>query len=144
MEILRLILRVTQDDVTHAISRWAGHSRVEDLAVRLCEDGVRVNGRYKAVIAIPFETRWELSATSGRLTARLAEFKAGGFGFGPMKSMLMMGIRKATQRTLGIVVEDESVHIDADTVLAYARVPLTTRLRSLRTEDSQLFIECGD
>src|SRR5262249_23943353 len=114
-----------------------------DLRFRLSADGISVSGVYPLLVGVSFETLWQPGVAGGKVTARLTRFRALGIPLMAFKKLLLGAIRDAAGGEGWLHVEDDSVVVDPDWLLAMEGLAVRTNLRSLRCEAGALLLEAG-
>jgi hypothetical protein len=144
MEIQALKLLVTEQEINDlAVKLLPQNQQVRDVRARLAPEGIYVTGVYQTLIGVPFETLWQLGARNGKVTARLANFKAAGFGAGMLRGTLMTAIGDAAKKEDSLQVEGETLVFDLDRLLAKKGFPARTNLTAVWCNFGNLFIESG-
>jgi len=145
MEIHALKLVVSEEGINTLLGAYVPEdASVENLRVRISPEGLHVLGDYPTVFGkVPFETHWDLRIVSGRVHARLLTLKVSGMPGNLFRTMVLDLIQDALEREAGIVLEDETLLIDVDTVARSKNLLLRCNLRDLRCEAGQLLLQAG-
>ncbi len=142
MEIQSLKLLITEQEINDIATKLlAQNQQTRDVRVRLAPEGAYITGVYQTLVAVSFETFWQLGVRSGKITARLANFKAGGFGAGMLKGVLMNAISDAAKKEDSLRVEEETLVFDLDRLLTKKGFPARTNLTTVRCNSGNLIIE---
>jgi hypothetical protein len=144
MEIHALKLLITEKDLNDLAARQIPRDEeIRKLRIRLAPEGVYVTGVYRMLISISFETFWELTANNGKVTARLAAFKALGIPVGLFKSMVMGAVRDAVTRYEAIEVDDDRIHVDVDRLLSRQGMAVRANLTAVQCRAGDLLLEAA-
>ena len=72
MEIQLLRFVATEADLNNLAAKlYSQKNNVRDIHINVVPQAIRVTGKYRAIIGIPFETLWDFSISDGRIAARL-------------------------------------------------------------------------
>ncbi len=142
MEIHALKLLLTD----HSINRLAAEalgadSKLRDVRVRFAVEGAYVQGVYQMLFGVPFETLWELSVRGGRIAARLASLKVARVPAGLARSMLLGSLAEAVRPDQGLHLEEDTLLLDLDRLLASKGLPARTNLTVIQCRAGSLVIE---
>jgi hypothetical protein len=119
MEIHALRLQLTECDLADLAQRaLRDQDQLSDVQIRITPEGVVVSGIFQLMLRVKFETLWSLNVQSGSLAVTLSELRAGGFGAGMLKGVLMGMVQSEIEREHGVSVEGETIRVDIDQVLA--------------------------
>jgi hypothetical protein len=142
MEIQALRLLITEQDLADLAGKHLILDEpIRDLKFRLTPQGVAVTGVYEMLMNVSFETLWEPGIQAGKLTVRLARFKALGIPLMLFRKMLLEMIRSATPHEDCVWVQNDVVFLDADRLLAREGVTLRTNLTAVSCRMGQLVLE---
>jgi hypothetical protein len=141
MQIESLRLVATETELNGLMTKLVPEmKKIRDLHLKLLGTGISISGTYQTIIGISFETLWEVFIHDGKIAARLKSFKTAGLGIGLPKGYLIEAIAAATKV---IAVQDETLLLDVDLLLAKKGLPLRTNLTGVRCSDGNLIIESG-
>jgi hypothetical protein len=144
MEIQALHLRIAERDLNDLLARHLpAQDQLQELRITLAADGMAVQGVYKTVLNVPFETRWLLSVRDTALAAQLDDLKVRGFGGGFLKTAILGVLALAARREEALRVEGEVLLLDVDRLLLKQGLSVRTNLRQIRCEPGALVIECA-
>jgi hypothetical protein len=144
MEIHALSLVLNEKDLDALAARHLPEDQpVEELRFRVTPEGLYVSGEYPLFLRVAFETLWELGVRDGDVTARLLRFKALGLPVPVFKSMLLKILGEGTGKHDWLELQDDTVRIRVDQLLAREGVPLRTNLTAVRCQGQDLVIEAG-
>jgi hypothetical protein len=144
MEIQALKLLVTEQDLNDVAARQLPlDEEVRNVRIRLGPEGMYVSGVYRMLVNVAFETLWALQITGGKLTARLADFKALGIPVMLFKSMVMTAVKDAITRNDAVRVDEDVVFVDVDRLLAREGLSVRTNLTGVHCRSGSLVLEAG-
>jgi hypothetical protein len=145
MEIQTLKLFLAEEEINNLLPRvLPADVPIEDFRIQLMPEGVVVRGEYPTMLLkVPFETLWEVSAVNGRLRATLASVKVAGLAAGMLRGVLLKMIRDVAAQEAGVQVQDESVTVDVERILAAQGVELRVHITAVRSSLHSLVIEAG-
>ena len=144
MEIQALKVIITADDVNALVKKhWPEDHPVEDVAIKLTPEGIVVKGVYPLFINVSFETHWALGVLAGKVSARLTNLRALGVPGNIFKSAILKLIGDAARREPWLEINDDTILVDVDTVLAKNGLPARTNLTRIACEDSRIIVEAG-
>jgi hypothetical protein len=145
MQVYALKLAVSEQDLNDLLRKYlpADHP-IEDLAVRVAEQGLTVSGIYPLFINVHFETLWRLGLEQGRVTARLAHFKAMGVPGNIFKSAIMKIVEDLASAEEWIEVAGDTLRIDVDRCLGQYAFPTRTHLKLLDCQTGAIYLEGGE
>jgi hypothetical protein len=142
MEIQSLKVRITEKDLNDWAGQWLPEDQpIEDLKLRLTPEGVTVAGTYPLFVSVSFETLWEPGVRDGKLTAKLARIKAMGLPMVVFRSVVTKGIADALKGEDWVRVEEETVVLDLDVLLAKQGINARTNLTAVRCGAEELLLE---
>ncbi len=142
MEIQALKLSITEQDLAALVPRiLALAEHVKDLEIHPVAGGIRITGAYQTLMAVSFDTLWEMSARGGTVTARLAEFKVSGFGGGWLKTAFLGILKDAAKKHDALQVQGETLTLDLERVLAKQGVHARLNLTALDCEQGRVTIQ---
>jgi hypothetical protein len=144
MEIQALRLLITEQDLNEVAARKLPlDEEVRKVRIRLGPEGMYVSGVYRMLVNVAFETLWALQITDGKLTARLADFKALGIPVMLFKSMVMTAVKDAITRNDAIQVDEDVVFVDVDRLLAREGMSVRTNLTRVHLGSGSLVLEAA-
>jgi hypothetical protein len=144
VEIQALTLVVTEQDLNDAAARHLPDDpEVRKVRLRVAPEGVYVSGVYQMVFGVPFETLWEPAASGGRVTARLAGFKALGIPVAMLKSLILNALRDTVAGVGAVQVDEDGVRVDVERLLADEGLSLRTNLKAVRCLEGRLIVEAA-
>jgi hypothetical protein len=145
MEIHALKLVVSEEGVNSLLAAYLPRdAAVENLSVRIMPEGVHVRGDYPTAFGkVPFETHWEMRIVAGRLDARLVGLKVSGVPGNMFRKMVLELIREVLESNPGVMLEQETLQIDVETVARSKKLLLRCNLRDVRCEAGLLLLEAG-
>ena len=144
MEIHALHVLVTESDLNEIVRKHAPNDLgVEDVRVQLTPEGVHVTGVYPFFINVKFETVWQPGVQAGKVTARLARFKAMGVPGNIFKSAIMKLVEDVARKEPWLTVAGDTVTADPDAACAKFAAPARTHLRSVVVQAGLLVVEAG-
>jgi hypothetical protein len=142
MEIQALKVVIPEDVLTHlALDTVPSEANVRDLRVRVTAQGAHILGTYHMFVSMPFETFWELAVQSGKILARLAGLKVGGFGAGVVKGVLLGAMADGARQVPGLQLDGETLILDLDRLLGSRGYPVRTNLTLIQCREGSLLIE---
>ena len=129
MEIHALKVRITEQDLAN-LSRRAlrDQDQLSDVQIRIADGGIVIAGNLRLIMRVAFETRWSITIKSGKLALTLSELRAGGVPAGMLKGVLMSMIQSEVESQAGMAVDDETIVVDPDRVLAGRGLLVRTNL----------------
>jgi hypothetical protein len=144
MEIVALRAHITEQDLNDLIRKHVRRIEpVEDLRVHLIPAGLVVEGVYPLFVSVKFEALWELNVLAGKLTARLADLRALGISATLFRPIVLKLVADAVRAKDWLQVDDDSVVIDVDRLLAEKGIPAQTNLRGVACGSGTLLLEAG-
>jgi len=145
MEIHALKLVLSEEGINALLDAYVPEdASVENLRVRITPEGLHVLGDYPTVFGkVPFETHWEMRIVAGKVHARLVGLKVSGVPGNLFRAMVLELIQDVLDREPGIVLEEETLLIDVESVARAKKVLLRCNLREVRCEAGRLFLEAG-
>lgn len=145
MEIHSLKVSLTEEEINALVVEFpARDSAVENLRVRLSNEGIVVLGEYPTMLMkMAFETLWQVSALGSVVVVRLASVKVSGLPAGMLRGVLLKTIRDMVAHEPGIRVENETIHIDLSRHTGAQRLRLRIHLSEVRCGPDGLVIEAG-
>ena len=139
MEIQLLRFVATEADLNNLAAKlYSQKNNVRDVHINVVPQAIRVTGKYRAVIGIPFESLWDFSISDGRIAARLRKLKVGALNLGLARGYVLDAIARAVGM---LKLRDRSLLFDPDALLREKGLRLRTNLSSVRCEDGHLIIE---
>ena len=142
MEILTFKLLVTEEDLNLAATRYIpDDEEVTRVRARIAPEGVYVTGIYHMMIKVPFETRWEVTAAQGVLSARLADFKAMGMPAMLFQGVLMKLVRETVEKENEVIIEKDTIRLSLERLLAKFGFRLRTHLNSVCCQQGLMTFE---
>jgi hypothetical protein len=144
MEIHRLIVSLTDKSLNDlAREHLVEEVAIEDLEIRILPEGVRVKGAYQMFVPVSFEAHWELGVDSGRVTARLTQFRTLGMPANVLKSLIMNVLADAARKEGWLSVQGDTVHADVDGLLRKQGLHARTNLTAIRCQTGVMVFEAG-
>lgn len=129
MEIHALRLQLSEHDLAELAQRaLRDQDQVSDVNIRVTPDGVVVSGTFRLMLRVTFETLWSLNVAAGALAVTLRDLRAGGFGAGMLKSVLMGMVQSEVENEPGVTIDGETILLDPDRVFAGRGVLLRSNL----------------
>ncbi len=142
VEIQALKLLITEKDLNEMVAQHLPEDpEIRKIRIQLAAEGVYVTGVYQMLFNVPFETLWELAILGGKLSARLAGFKALGLPVTMFKSMLMNVVSDAVGSIEAIEIADDSLQLDVERLLAGEGFSVRTNLTAVRCHAGHLVLE---
>jgi hypothetical protein len=124
-----------------AVDAMPPDAGMRDVRVRLAAEGVYVYGSYQMLVGVPFEMLWELSVRAGKIAAKLADVKVARLGAGLLKSTLLGQLAGMAAKIEGLSLQEDTLLVDLDRLLASKGYPARTNLRLVRCTEGSLLIE---
>jgi hypothetical protein len=145
MEIHALKLVLSEEGINALLDAYVPQdASVENLRVRITSEGLHILGDYPTVFGkVPFETQWEMRIVAGQVHARLVGLKVSGVPGNLFRAMVLELIQDVLDREPGIVLEEETLVIDVESVARSKKVLLRCNLRDVRCEAGRLLLEAG-
>jgi hypothetical protein len=145
MEIHALKLVLSEEGINALLDAYVPEdASVENLRVRITPEGLHILGDYPTVFGkVPFETHWEMRIVAGKVHARLVGLKVSGVPGNLFRAMVLELIQDVLDREPGIVLEEETLLIDVESVARSKKVLLRCNLRDVRCEAGRLLLEAG-
>jgi hypothetical protein len=145
MEIHALKLVLSEEGINALLDAYVPEdASVESLRVRITAEGLYILGDYPTVFGkVPFETHWEMRIVAGQVHARLVGLKVSDVPGNLFRAMVLQVIQDVLARERGIVLQEETLLIDVETVARSKNVLLRCNLREVRCEPGQLLLEAG-
>jgi hypothetical protein len=145
MEIFALKLAVSEEGVNTLLAEYLPeNATVENLRVHIAPEGVHLLGDYPTVFGkVPFETHWEILIVAGQVHARLVALKVSGVPGNMFRKMVLDLIQEVLDSEPGVVLDQETLCINVDTVARSKKVWLQCNLRDVRCEAGRLVLEAG-
>jgi hypothetical protein len=145
MEIHTLKLVVSEDGINALLDAFVPEdASVDNLRVRITPEGLHILGDYSTVFGkVPFDTLWDMRIVAGCIHARLAALKVSGVPGNLFRTTVLDLIQDLLDRNAGIVLEEETLLIDVETVARSKRLLLRCNLRDVRCEAGRLLLEAG-
>jgi hypothetical protein len=145
MEIHRLTLVVAENEINQLLADWLPKEvAVEKLQVRLTAEGILLSGEYPALmLKVPFETRWEPSASGGLVRLRLAAVSVVGIPANLLRGFLLKTLQEMTADEPCLRAWEDVVELDLEALLRAQKVTLKANLNAVRCGPEGLVIEAG-
>jgi hypothetical protein len=144
MEIHALKLSLSEQDLNDLLQKHVPKdSEIEDLRVKLSDDGIHVTGVYPFFISVRFETIWEVGVQSGQATVRLASFKAMGVPGNIFKSAIMKVVENVAKKEPWIRIEGDRIVVNLEAGCAKYATPARLNLKAVKIQAGQLLVEAG-
>jgi hypothetical protein len=143
MEIQSLKLFLTDADVvTLAQHALRDGDEIDELAVRLTPEGVRLSGQYPTgFFKVPFETLWQVRAAGPEIHVRLASVTVAGLPGGMLNGMLLKMARDALEGEAGVRVEDDVIIVHVSEAVRSRGIDLLVRFAAVRLSIGAAVIE---
>lgn len=144
MEINLLRLTISEQDLNDLARRHlpADHP-VEDMKIQVVPEGVHIKGEYPLFINVSFETRWELGIQGGKLTARLANFRALGIPGNIFKSAILKLMADAAQEQDWLALEQDTIHVNVEGLLLKSGLSARTNFSTVTCQAGHIILEAG-
>jgi hypothetical protein len=144
MEIHRLTLSLTEKALNDlARERLLEDAAIEELEIRIVPEGVRVKGAYQMFVPVSFEAHWEVGVDSGRVTARLAQFRTLGMPANVLKSLIMNVIADAARKEPWLQIHGDTVRADVDAMFKKHGLASRTHLQTISCRTGVMIVEAG-
>ena len=144
MELHTLKLSVTEKDLNDLLRKYLPKDlEIDDLKVKLSDQGVHVTGVYPFFISVRFETIWELGVEAGQATARLASFKAMGVPGNIFKSSVIKVVEDIAKQESWIRIVGDRFFADLELGCAKYAIAARLHLKSIVVTPGQLLVEAG-
>jgi hypothetical protein len=117
---------------------------IEDLEIRVLEEGVRVKGAYQMFVPVSFEALWQLGVEGGRVTAKLMHFRTLGMPANLLKSLIMNVIADAARQESWLHVQGDTLQADVDGMLKKHGLHGRTHLTAVRCDVGMVIVEAGN
>jgi hypothetical protein len=144
MEIQRLQLLVTEQDLQDlAREHIPQDAALDDLDIRVHQEGLHVKGVYQMFVPVSFDALWELGVQDGRPTARLAKFRTMGMPANVLKSLIINVVADASKNLPWLNVKEDVIQLDLEDWLHRQGINLVVHLQGIRCEPGRLIIEGG-
>src|ERR1043166_614376 len=144
MELHALKLSLTEQDLNDLLRKYMPKEiEIDDLRVKLSEQGIHVTGIYPFFIPVRFETIWEVGVEAGHATARLASIKAMGVPGNIFKSAVVKIVEDIAKHENWIrIVGDRFL---ADVELGCSKYAVLAHLHSktITVKPGALMLEAG-
>jgi hypothetical protein len=143
MDILSLRVRLTDADLNSMARTFVPEDApVDNLRLAVVDGAVQVNGDYPTpLFSIPFQTRWEPAVREGKVCVQLTGIKVVGLPGGMLRGLFLNGFRQVTRNLPGASLDDDTLVLDVDRILASRGVPLKTNLKTIRCTAGQMIVE---
>jgi len=141
MEIHALKIQFTEQDLAAlALHALRDNDQLSDIQVRITPDAVVIAGVYRLMMRVSFETHWNVNVQAGKVAVTLRELRAGGFGAGILKGVLMSIIQAEAEREDGVDIKGETIIVDPDRLLAGRGMVVRTNLTCVQCETGTLVL----
>ena len=143
MELQSLKLVLTDADLEALADEFIpDDAPVEDITLSITDGAIQVSGDYPTrLLNVPFQTTWEPTIEKGKIRLRLANIRVVGLPGGMLRGLFIGGFREVARSVPGASVEDETLVLDVDRLLAARGIPLKTNLKLIRCEAGRMTIE---
>jgi hypothetical protein len=144
MEIQSLKVLITEQDLNSWVAQSLPKDQpVEDLQIRLVPEGLVVSGVYPLFVNVSFESHWELAVRDGLVTAKLSRAKALGLPVTVFRSVVTRALAEAVGHAKWLRIDDDTVVLDVDALLAENGVTARTNLTAVRCQSAALIVEAA-
>jgi hypothetical protein len=143
MDLQSLRLRLIDADLNAlAVELLPRDAPVKNLRLAILDGVVQLNGDYPTpLFRIPFQTTWEPSLRDGKVCVRLGNIRVVGLPAGILRGLFLNGFRAAAKDVSGATLEDDTLVLDLDRILASRGIPLKTNLKAVRCTTGQMIVE---
>ncbi len=143
MEIQSLKFMLTDADLKALAGEFLpDDAPVKNVRLSIVEGAIQVSGDYPtALLNVPFQTTWEPVIQDGKVRLRLADLRVVGLPGGMLRGLFLGGFRQIAAKVPGASVEDQTLVLDPDRMLATRGIPLKTNLKLIRCEAGRMTIE---
>jgi hypothetical protein len=144
MELHALRLSLTEHDLNELLRKHLPpDTEVQELRVRLSEQGIHITGIYPFFIAVRFETLWELGVEQAQVSLRLASLKAMGVPGNIFKSAVMKIFEDLGRTEHWIRVAGDRVFADLEQAMIKHAVPARLHLKTISVQPGFIMLEGG-
>jgi hypothetical protein len=144
MELHALRLSLTEQDLNELLRKYIPRDiDVDDLRVRLSDQGIHVSGIYPFFIPVRFETIWEVGVENGHASARLASFKAMGVPGNIFKSAVVKIVEDIARQENWIRIVGDRFLADLELGCSKYAVLAHLHLKSIAVQSGVLMLEAG-
>ncbi|MBM3995693.1 MAG: hypothetical protein FJ303_16300 [Planctomycetes bacterium] len=144
MELHSLKLSLTEQDLNDLARKYMPKDvEIDDLRIKLAEDGVHVTGSYPYFISVSFETIWEITVEAGHAAARLISFSAMGVPGNIFKSAVLKVVEDIAKHENWVRVVGDRFLADLELGCAKYAVAARLRLKSIVVKPGVLLVEAG-
>lgn len=143
MELQSLKLVLTDADLESLADEFIPEDApVDDVQLSIVDGAIQVSGDYPTrLLNVPFQTTWEPVIEKGKVRLRLAGIRVVGLPGGMLRGLFIGGFREVAKAVPGASVEEETLVLDVDRLLAAKGIPLKTNLKQIRCEAGRMTIE---
>ena len=144
MELHALRLSLSEQDLNDLLRKYLPKNlEVEELHVKLTDQGIHVGGVYPFFIPVRFETIWEVGVEAGHASARLASFKAMGVPGNIFKSAVVKIVEDVAKQENWIRIVGDRFLADLEVGCSKYAVLAHLHLKSIATRPGMLTLEAG-
>jgi len=142
MIIHNLKLSLTEQDLNDLLRKhMPADQPIEELAVHVDPQGLKITGVYPLFINVRFETQWALGIEGGKITARLDHLKAMGVPGNIFKSAILKMIEEVAKAEKWIHAKGDTLWVDVDAGLAKYAFPAKTHFKVLECRAGVIYLE---
>jgi hypothetical protein len=144
MELHALKLSLTEQDLNDLLRKYMPKDiEIDDLRVKLSEQGIHVTGIYPFFIPVRFETIWEVGVEAGHATARLASIKAMGVPGNIFKSAVVKIVEDIAKHENWIRIVGDRFLADVELGCSKYAVLAHLHLKAITVKQGALMLEAG-
>jgi hypothetical protein len=144
MELHALRLSLSEQDLNDLLRKYLPKNLdIDDLRVKLNEQGIHVSGIYPFFIPVRFETIWEVGVETGHASARLASFKAMGVPGNIFKSAVVKIVEDIAKQENWIRIVGDRFLADMELACSKYAVLAHLHLKSIVVKPGSLMLEAG-
>lgn len=143
MELVTLKLLVTDADLDILVKRFLpADAPVINLTLTVADGSVVLAGDYPTrLLNIGFTTTWEPSVEGRLIRVRLGRIRVVGIPIVLLRGLFLRGFQKVAKDVPGARVEDDTLFLDLDALLASKGIPLKSNLKTIRCESGRMILE---
>jgi len=144
MELHALRLSLSEQDLNDLLRKYLPKNLdIDDLRVKLSDQGIHVSGIYPFFIPVRFETIWEVGVDTGHASARLASFKAMGVPGNIFKSAVVKIVEDIAKQENWIRIVGDRFLADLELGCSKYAVLAHLHLKSIVVKPGSLTLEAG-
>ena len=144
MELHALKISLTEQDLNDLLRKYLPKDlEIDDLRVKLSEQGIHVAGIYPFFIPVHFETIWEVGVEAGHASARLASFKAMGVPGNIFKSAVVKIVEDVAKHESWIRIVGDRFLADLELGCSKYAVLAHLHLKSIVVTPGSVMLEAG-